>query len=149
MFLYLFLIIAGLSMAELYVLIHVGAVIGALPTIGLTILTAIIGASLVRSQGLQTVFKAQQKISEGQIPAQQVIEGLMLVVAGAFLIMPGFITDFCGMILLIPPVRAYFAKRVLNSKHINFQVPPGRGGDGNTFEGEFHRRDDHDNDRLN
>ncbi|MFM2484875.1 FxsA family protein [Celerinatantimonas yamalensis] len=153
MFLYLFILIAGLSTAELYVLINVGAVIGAIPTIGLTILSALIGASLVRSQGIQTAFKAQQKINEGKVPAQQVVEGIMLIIAGACLIMPGFITDLCGMIILIPPVRRYFAKRLLNSSLIKFQTPPngpGNGaGGGHTFDGEYQRRDSDDHDRLN
>ncbi|MFM2480800.1 FxsA family protein [Celerinatantimonas sp. YJH-8] len=149
MFLYLFILIAGLSTAELYVLIQVGSVIGAIPTIGLTILTAVVGASLVRSQGLQTAFSAQQKMAMGEVPAQQVIEGLMLVVAGIFLVMPGFITDLTGMILLIPQLRVLLAKKILQSNKIKFQRRHSGGTDGRTFDGEYHRHDDDDHDRLN
>ena len=152
MFMYAFLLIAGFSMAELFVLIHVGAAIGAWPTIGLTILTAVVGASLVRSQGLQTVFKAQQKIEEGQVPAQQVAEGILLMISGACLIMPGFITDFIGMVILIPPVRAYLAQRLLNSNYAAFSTVNGQQthqSGGNTYDGEYQRKDHDDNDRLN
>lgn len=144
MFLYLFLAIAGLSVAELYVLIHVGAVIGAIPTIALTILTAIIGASLVRSQGLQTALSVQEKLAKGEVPAQQVVEGVILIIAGACLVMPGFITDLTGMVLLIPWIRSRLAKKVLASKSVHFNHPGQSGGSGNTFDGEYKRHDDDD-----
>lgn len=149
MFLYLFILIAGLSTAELYVLISVGSVIGAIPTIALTILTAMVGASLVRSQGLQTAFSAQQRMAAGEVPAQQVIEGLLLVIAGFCLVMPGFITDLLGMVILVPQLRTAAAHKILNSDKIKFRTGAhGGGSDGHTFDGEFRRHDDDDHDRL-
>ncbi|MGY5451872.1 FxsA family protein [Agarivorans sp. MS3-6] len=163
MFLYVFLLFAGLSYAEIYVLIQVGSQMGALSAIALTILTALVGASLVRSQGLQTAFQARTAMERGETPAQQMIEGLMLIVAGAMLVMPGFITDFFGLMILLPPLRALLASRVLKSQmlkmqSVKFQTPPGAGADvkdanplkggnvedkpGNTIEGEFERKDD-------
>ncbi|GGB17790.1 FxsA family protein [Agarivorans gilvus] len=160
MFLYIFLLFAGLSYAEIYVLIQVGSQVGALSAIALTILTALVGASLVRSQGLQTAFEARSAMERGETPAQQMIEGLMLVVAGAMLVMPGFITDFFGLLILLPPLRALLAAKVLKSQALKMQSvrfqtrgqgqvkdanPPKHDDDtqsGKTIEGEFERKDD-------
>lgn len=160
MFLYIFLLFAGLSYAEIYVLIQVGSQIGALSAIALTILTAIVGASLVRSQGLQTAFAARSAMERGETPARQMIEGLMLVVAGAMLVMPGFITDFVGLLLLLPPLRALLAAKVLKSQALKMQSVRFQTGNqgqvkdanpsqhdndkpsGKTIEGEFERKDD-------
>ncbi|WP_158589141.1 FxsA family protein [Alginatibacterium sediminis] len=153
MILYLFLIIAGLSFAEMYVLIEVGSQLGALPTIALTILTAIVGASLVRSQGLKTAFEARASMDRGEVPALQMFEGLMLVVAGGMLVMPGFITDFCGMILLIKPIRELIARRWIIKNAAKFEQAQRQQGfnqgdnpGSHTIEGEYERKDD---DRLN
>ncbi len=160
MFLYIFLLFAGLSYAEIYVLIQVGSQVGALSAIALTILTALVGASLVRSQGLQTAFEARSAMERGETPAQQMIEGLMLVVAGAMLVMPGFITDFFGLLILLPPLRALLVAKVLKSQALKMQSvrfqthgqgqvkdanPPKHHEDeqsGKTIEGEFERKDD-------
>ena len=160
LFLYVFLLFAGLSYAEIYVLIQVGSQMGALSAIALTILTALVGASLVRSQGLQTAFQARSAMERGETPAQQMIEGLMLIIAGAMLVMPGFITDFFGLLILLPPLRALLAARVLKSQALKMQSvrfqTPGEGNvkdanppsgkvdnkPGSTIEGEFERKDD-------
>jgi UPF0716 protein FxsA len=151
--LYLFVLIAGISTAELYVLIQVGSQIGAAATIFLTVLTAMVGASLVRSQGLQTAFEVQRKMSQGQMPAGEMISGLLLVLAGIFLVMPGFITDFVGMLFLLPPLRRLLAAKILASQSIKFQTGGFGAGStdasqsgGSTIDGECERRDD---DRLN
>ena len=83
----LFLII---PIIEIYFLIKVGEVIGALPTIILVVLTAVIGAGLLRQQGLSTLARLQQNISQGKIPAQEMVEGVLLAVGGALLMTPGF-----------------------------------------------------------
>lgn len=77
-------------MIEIALFIQVGGVLGVWPTIALVLLTAIVGASLVRSQGLQTLLTVQQRLAQGQLPAQQILEGVMLAVAGVLLLTPGF-----------------------------------------------------------
>ncbi len=98
---------------ELIVLIKIGIIIGALPTIGLIFLTAVLGVSLIRKQGLQTSLKAQEKMRRGELPASEVAEGMMLLFGGFCLIMPGFITDIMGGLLLISLLRKLFAMGLL------------------------------------
>ncbi|TYL47952.1 FxsA family protein [Marinomonas sp. IMCC 4694] len=94
---------------ELTVLIQVGSKIGSLTTIGLVFLTAIVGVTLIRKQGLETSLKAQEKMRRGELPASEVAEGIMLIFAGLCLLIPGFVTDALGALLLVPPLRKLFA----------------------------------------
>jgi UPF0716 protein FxsA len=95
-----------LPIAELWVLFKVNAHLG----IGLTLLivmgTGIVGAWLARTQGLRVMMQIQLDLAEGRMPAPRLIDGAMILVAGAFLVTPGLITDTTGFLLLIPPVRA-------------------------------------------
>lgn len=93
---------------EMYLLIKVGGWIGALPTIGLVALTAVIGVALLRQQGFATLLRGQQRLAEGQLPAQEMMEGFALAVGGALLLTPGFVTDSFGFALLLP-----FSRRAL------------------------------------
>lgn len=95
----------GLPLLELYVLIQVGGEIGALSTVLLSVLTALIGGYLVRLQGLSVLMRARLSLAQGEVPALALIEGLMLLVAGFMLLLPGFLTDTLGFALLLPPVR--------------------------------------------
>lgn len=90
---------------EIYILIQVGQVIGALWTVFFVVLTAVIGVQLLKSQGLSTLSRAQHKMDSGEMPAQELMEGFALVIAGAFLLTPGFFTDAFGFLLLFPPTR--------------------------------------------
>ncbi len=110
-----FLIFIVVPIIEMYILIKVGAVIGGLYTIGLVLLTALIGVSLLKKQGLSTFITAQQKMQTGQMPIKEIAEGLMLAVAGALLLTPGFVTDTVGFILLTPVLRQYIAKQVFQT----------------------------------
>lgn len=94
---------------EMTVLIQVGSEIGSLATVGLVFLTAIVGVSLIRKQGLETSLKAQEKMRRGELPASEVAEGVMLLFAGLCLLIPGFVTDAIGGLLLIPMLRKLFA----------------------------------------
>lgn len=94
---------------EMTVLIQVGSKIGSLATIGLVFLTAIVGVTLIRKQGLETSMKAQEKMRKGELPAAEVAEGMMLILAGLCLLIPGFVTDAIGGLLLVPPLRKLFA----------------------------------------
>ena len=89
----------------MYVLIKVGGEIGALNTIGLVVLTAVIGVALMRSQGLSTLSNMQNAMNQGKIPAMELAEGAVILLAGALLLTPGFITDTFGFLCLAPPVR--------------------------------------------
>nr|WP_233347958.1 FxsA family protein [Vibrio cholerae] len=155
----MFLFIA-VPVIEIALFIQVGGVLGVWPTIALVLLTAIVGASLVRSQGLQTLLTVQQRLAQGQLPAQQILEGVMLAVAGVLLLTPGFFTDILGMLVLLPAPRAYFAKQlmsrvVLGNIHASgagFEQPnpfhDRANPNGTTYEGEFERKDDQDQHRL-
>ncbi|RNF49932.1 FxsA family protein [Marinomonas hwangdonensis] len=94
---------------EMLVLIQVGGQIGGLTTVALVFLTAVVGIALIRKQGLQTSLKAQEKMRRGEIPASEVAEGAMLIFAGVCLLIPGFVTDVLGGVMLIPPLRKLLA----------------------------------------
>lgn len=111
MFKVFFIVFIVVPLLELYVLIEVGSEIGALPTILLTILTALIGGLLMRHQGLQVIQQAQIAMAKGETPERQAVEGVLIFIGGAMLLLPGLVTDFLGFLLLLPPVRAAFAKR--------------------------------------
>jgi UPF0716 protein FxsA len=133
---------------EIWLMIDIGSVIGAGWTVLAIISTAIIGASLVRYQGIGIYSRLNQTVQRGEIPAMEMIEGLTLLISGALLLTPGFITDALGFLILIPPLRRWFA---LNMLKRFFIVPgaPGKSGQGpdehdksievTTIEGEYRR----------
>jgi len=106
MFPRLLILFIGIPLIELILFLQIGSRIGLPATIATVVLTGIIGASLTKSQGLQVLSKYQKALAEGRMPHAEVIEGLMVLVAGAVLLTPGFLTDAIGFALLIPPVRA-------------------------------------------
>jgi UPF0716 protein FxsA len=91
---------------ELFVLIQVGQAIGALPTIGLLVVVSVVGAWLVKREGLGVIRRAQQQVNRGHVPGTELIDGVLILFAGALMLTPGFFTDVFGIALLIPPVRA-------------------------------------------
>jgi UPF0716 protein FxsA len=109
----LFLLFIVMPIVEMWLLIAVGTEIGALYTIGLVLLTAVIGARLLREQGLATLWRGRRKLEEGQLPAQEIGEGIILAVSGALLLTPGFITDIVGFAGLFPPARALFSQHII------------------------------------
>lgn len=111
---YLFLIFVITPVLEMWLLITVGGYLGALPTIGLVLLTAFIGVNLLRAQGFETLWRGRRKFEEGQLPAQEIAEGIILAVSGALLLTPGFVTDLVGFSGLIPPVRRIIAQFILS-----------------------------------
>lgn len=102
---YLIVLFVGLPIVELALLFELHGAVGFLPTVLLVLLTGVGGAALVRRQGLATLLKIQNEMSVGNVPAPQMIDGVMILVAGALLITPGLITDGSGFLLLIPVVR--------------------------------------------
>ncbi|KNH14877.1 exclusion suppressor FxsA [Vibrio lentus] len=171
MFPILLLLFIFVPIIEIGLFIQVGGFLGLWPTIALVLITAFVGASLVRSQGIQTLMSVQGRLQQGEMPAQQILEGVMLAVAGVLLLTPGFMTDALGMLVLLPAPRAMIAKKMMEKMVVTnmsggFQAG-GQGGfgqspfgqdpfnrdpsdqskDGNTFEGEFEKKDDDNNDR--
>ncbi len=110
LFIILFLTVPVL---EIYLLLKVGSLIGALWTVFIVILTAVIGASLLRLQGITTIRRLQESAARGEPPAIPMIEGAFLLFAGALLLTPGFFTDAVGFALLFPPLRQYLAVQIL------------------------------------
>lgn len=146
---WLLLLFFAVPLAEIYVLLEVGGWIGALPTIGLVVFTAMLGAVLVRAQGFSTLMRVQECLNRGELPAIPLLEGACLLVAGALLLTPGFVTDTMGFVLLVPPLRRYLIEMYL-ARHVQLHVT-GRGfatghtgaagGAGDVIEGEFRRED--------
>ena len=120
MFFKLFLIFALIPVIELALLIKVGSLIGALNTIIIVILTAMIGAYLVRLEGLGVMYRIQKNMQEGIFPAEELINGAMILVAGAMLLTPGFFTDIIGFLMVFPVSREFIKK--IARRHIKKQM---------------------------
>lgn len=133
-------------LVEVYILIQVGSVIGAGWTILLVVLTAVIGVNLLRQQGLSTLMRASRVMEQGQIPAVEMLEGMVLAVGGALLITPGFFTDIIGFLCLIPQTRRGFIHRLLLKSTIQSTYSVHRETndrkDSRTIEGDYTREDD-------
>jgi len=99
---------------EIYLLIQVGSWVGVLPTILLVVLTAVLGAFLLRQQGLSTLARFQQSLGKGRLPAGELLEGVILLVGGALLMTPGFFTDLLGFLCLLPFTRPLLVQLLLN-----------------------------------
>lgn len=139
---------------ELYLIIEVGSRIGALWTVLIVIMTAVIGVQLLRLQGFNTLRRAQQNMSQGSLPAMEMMEGIVLAVGGTLLITPGFITDTLGFLCLIPATRRAMIRYFISKSSVqmhgfhrqNFSDQHPHQGDssrgGRTLDGEFHREDD-------
>lgn len=138
------LLILLLPVAELTVLIDVGDEIGAISTVALCLLTAAVGLSLVRLQGIKVFTDAQAAASRGEPVGASLVHGFFLAVAGVMLFIPGFLTDAVGALLLIPPVRLWLGGFVLRRMM--------RGGHGTYSEttiiidGDFQPADEHGRD---
>lgn len=102
---FVFLILLLLPVLEIIVLIQVGKTIGILQTLGLLVLMAILGAYFLRRQSASTLARARQRLQSGQMPAREMLEGLLISFGGVLLLVPGFITDLLAMTLLFPPTR--------------------------------------------
>ena len=165
MFRVLFLLFVIVPIIEITVLIQVGALLGAWPTVAVVIVTAWLGAKNVRQQGLATLNSVQSKMAQGQMPSDEIVTALLLLVAGVTLITPGFVTDAIGLLLLVPQVRKSLVKVVQEhlvtsntngasfsfhseysqsaheEKPIDKPNKPGIQRQGQTLEGEFERKE--------
>lgn len=129
MFARLALLFTLVPLLELVILIRIGQAISLGPTLGIIILTGVVGAMLARHQGLRTLSRIQAELAQGRVPTTELVDGLMILIAGALLVTPGVLTDATGFILLVPisrrvlrqRLRRYFEKRVI------IIHPPGSG----------------------
>jgi len=110
MFRFLFLLFIIIPIIEIFLLMQIGALIGAWPTIAIVIITAWLGAKNVKQQGISTLNSVQTKIAQGQAPSEEIIAGLMLLIAGVLLVTPGFATDIFGLLILVPAFRKGIVK---------------------------------------
>jgi UPF0716 protein FxsA len=109
----LLLLFVVVPLAELYVIIQIGQVIGIVPTLLLLLADSIAGTLLMKSQGAAAWRRFNEATSAGRIPAREVADGALIILGGAFLLTPGFITDIFGFLLLIPPTRVLFRKSIV------------------------------------
>jgi UPF0716 protein FxsA len=116
MFVVLLLLFVVAPLAELYVIVKVAGGIGALETIGLLLVVSAIGASIAKSQGLAVIGRVQRTIAAGKVPSAELVDGALIILAGALMIAPGFISDCLAILLLLPPtrypLRAFILRRI-------------------------------------
>ena len=111
----LLIIFIATPLLEMFILFQAADVFGAWTTLLLVVLTAVIGLSILKKEGLSIFLRANRRLSSGELPAQEIIEAMFLAGAGALLITPGFLTDCAGFSLLIRPLREFFAKLVIRA----------------------------------
>ncbi|MCC4308022.1 FxsA family protein [Alcanivorax marinus] len=144
-----FLTLLVFALIEVMVLAAVADLIGWPVTIVAVVATALIGSALFRRQGLDTWTRLNERMNRGEMPGRELVEGMMLLLGGAFLITPGFISDAVGFALLLPQSRRALADRMIRRGTVQafasrsggvffYQRGPGRGGTGNTYEGSVY-----------
>ena len=129
---------------ELMILLEVASQWGFWPTLGLILLTAFIGVNLFKSQGLQTWRKLQEKLSQGQSPESELLDGILILLAGTLMITPGLMTDVVGVLLLIPVSRSLLRKKLISHfsvAHHTHSAGNQSAQSGRIFDGDY-RKDD-------
>ncbi|MDD5393656.1 MAG: FxsA family protein [Thiothrix sp.] len=132
---------------EIWLLIKVGGALGVLPTILLLILAGMLGMALLRHQGFATLARFQRSMNEGQVPAQAMLDGVVLLVAGVLFMIPGFFSDILGLLCLFPPTRYLLLKVLLKRGTVSvqgFQYTQSTRQGSNDIEGEVVSRKDND-----
>ncbi len=145
MALIILLLFITVPIAEIGLFIQVGGWLGLWPTLGVVILTAVIGTALLRHQGLGALRRVQESLAENRLPVTEMFDGLCLLLAGALLLTPGFLTDALGFTLFIPPLRAGAARAIgryiLRHGQVHVRghdMPPGgEEPDGPVIDGDF------------
>lgn len=113
MLLILLLLFVVLPIAEIFVFFQMADAVGFFSAVGWIILVSIVGVWLVKRQGLHAIRRANQKVAAGEVPAREMVNGILILGAGALMLFPGFLTDIAAILLLLPPVRAVFAAPLL------------------------------------
>ena len=109
----LLLVFVVVPIAELYTIIKVGGAIGFLNTFGLIVLVAVIGGWLMKREGLRVWRRFNETVAAGRAPTKEIIDGVLVLAAGALMLTPGFITDVFGILMIFPPTRAVFRSYIL------------------------------------
>jgi UPF0716 protein FxsA len=125
MFFKLFFLFTLIPVIELALLIEIGSQIGVLNTVVIVILTAIVGAYMVRTEGIGVMYRIQKNMKDGMFPGEELISGAMILVAGALLLTPGFFTDIIGFLMVIPVSRKYIGdiiKKYIEKKMSNDEI---------------------------
>jgi UPF0716 protein FxsA len=143
----LLLLFLLIPLVEIYFLIKVGSMIGALPTVFLVVFTAVLGAGLLRIQGFATLARLRKALAQGGLPAMELMEGGVLILAGALLLTPGFFTDAIGFCLLVPRLRRTVISWALRRFFFPIGGRQAPGGErqergSHTIEGECRREDE-------
>ena len=112
MFARLLLLFVLVPLVELVLLVRLGQAVGLAPTLGLVLATGVVGAWLARAQGLRTLARFRSEMAAGRVPQGPLLDGLIVLVGGAFLLTPGLLTDVAGFLLLVPLTRAWLKRRV-------------------------------------
>ena len=140
MFLILIFLFTVLPAMEIFLLFKIGGEIGGLNTLLVVLTTGIVGASLAKTQGLTVLFKIQNEMNTGKIPANQIIHGLMIFAGGLLLLTPGFLTDTIGFMLVAPGSRHFlmiwikaWLSKMASSGSVNFQFFTSRGFGQNSY----------------
>ncbi|WP_130833554.1 FxsA family protein [[Erwinia] mediterraneensis] len=129
-----------LAWIEITIFIQVAHVLGVLLTMLLVIFTSCIGISLVKNQGMKNFIAIQEKLARNESPAAEMVKSVSLILAGFLLLLPGFFTDFIGLLLLLPPVQKHLTLKLL--PHLRVWRGPGQSPDsGYTMDGEFERKE--------
>ncbi len=115
MFKYLLLAFTVVPFIELYLLLAIGREVGFWPTLGMVLLTGVVGASLARREGARVMRSWRDSMARGQVPEDGILSGALVLVGGALLVAPGVFTDLVGLLLLIPPTRRFVASRLRRS----------------------------------
>ncbi len=151
---WLLLLFFAIPLTEVYFLIQVGGIIGAWPTVFLVIFTAVLGAAMLRIQGFYTLQRVREQMARGQLPAMELFEGVVLLLAGALLLTPGFFTDAVGFLCLIPAARRWLIKVAMQRVTMTAWGPQAGTGapsqsrqdahphSSRTLEGEYYRDKD-------
>lgn len=109
------LLFVGVPLLELLLLIQVGQWMGMWPTVGLVILTGVVGAALARMEGSRTLWKIQEELSRGRLPGESLLDGMAILLGGALLLTPGILTDLVGFSFILPPTRRLLLGRIRKS----------------------------------
>ena len=138
-----FILFLVVPFVEIYLLVEIGHRIGAPWTILLVVFTAIVGAWLVRVQGLATWRRFQASLARNELPATALVEGLCLLIAGALLLTPGFFTDAVGFACLTPPLRRALIRHFLQRRVRKVAQGPARPrGSRDPLDGNYKQIDD-------
>ena len=134
------LLFGALPFIEILLLIRVAGMVGFVATLGLLLLAAATGITIIRTQGMSALIRSQQALARGELPTHEVVNSGIAVLGGVLLVIPGFLSDVLALPCLIPPIRSRLGEYLINSRFIVPTTPP-RSTRDSVIEGEFRRED--------